>query len=80
VRSKYIIIERAGMDVPLVFSRFLQHAEVAGTSKVKSAGFCELDVTGKWIVVGQSTSLDLAARAQDSEILNTHLRMREMAI
>jgi hypothetical protein len=77
MKLKYIIIQHAGMEVPLVFSRFLQHGDVAGTRKIESAGFCELDASGKWVVVGESTSLNLKVRPQDSEILNAHLMRRQ---
>jgi hypothetical protein len=74
MKSKYIIIvHRNGMEVPLVFSPVLLHADVAGQNKVQSAGYCELDATGKWTVGGRSDSLRLAARPQDAEILNQHV-------
>jgi len=61
------------MEVPLVFSPVLVHAEVARGSKVRSAGFCEIGPDGKWIVGGNSTSLKLRSRPQDAAILNLHL-------
>ena len=75
MNSKYIIVEQGGMEVPLVFSRFLQHEDVAlvNENKVCSAGFCELDPAGKWIAGGGSISLKLNARQQDTKILNEHL-------
>lgn len=73
MKSKYIIIQRSGIEVPVVFSEHLIHEEVAGKSKVKSAGFCQLDAAGKWVVGGNSVSLKLNARPEDAEILNTHL-------
>ena len=73
MKSKYIIVKCSGMEVPLVFSPMLLHAEVAGNNNVRSAGYCELNAAGKWIVSGESTSLNLSARPQDAKILNTHL-------
>ena len=75
MKSKYIIVELEGMEVPLVFSRFLQHEGVAGAipNKVCSAGFCELGPNGKWITSGESVSLNLDARQQDAKILNEHV-------
>ena len=73
MKMKYIIVKCSGMEVPIVFSPLLLHADVAGRKKVRSAGFCGLDAAGKWIVGGQSASLALNARRQDAEILNTHL-------
>jgi len=73
VKAKYVIIQHANMEVPIVFSPLLQHAEVAGLSRVKSAGFCELNAAGKWVLSGRSDSLCLRPRPQDMEILNAHL-------
>jgi len=75
MKSKYIIIEMNKTEMPLVFSPFLSHEDVvvAGQKNVKSAGYCELDVAGKWAVSGESVSLKLHARPQDTEILNAHL-------
>ena len=73
MKSKYIIVKCSGMEVPLVFSPVLIHAEVARGSKVRSAGFCELNASGKWVVGGHSTSLKLHARPEDAAILNKHL-------
>jgi hypothetical protein len=73
MKSKYIIIQRCGVDLPLVFSERLIHEEVAGRNRVKSAGYCELDATGRWVVGGDSLSLKLCAKPEDAEILNAHL-------
>ena len=75
MKSKYIIIEFDGVEVPLVFSRYLQHehmAQLAGTN-VLSAGFCKLDPAGRWVTDGESVSLKMNVRPQDAQILNAHL-------
>ena len=72
-RSKYIILEHGGKSIPLVFSPLLSHEHVAARGKVKSAGFCELDSAGNWVVSGRSDSLSLTARPEDAAILNTCL-------
>lgn len=75
VRSKYIIIKHAETEVPLVFSPLLSHKQVAGMTKVESAGYCELDIAGQWIANGRSDSLELISRPQDADILNERLRL-----
>ena len=69
-RSKYIIIKHAEWEVPLVFSPLLSHKHVAGTAEVESAGYCQLDIAGRWITGGGSDSLELSSRPQDADILN----------
>ena len=73
VRSKYIIIKHAGTEVPLVFSPVLSHKQVAGMTEVKSAGYCELNIAGRWVAGGSSDSLGLSSRPQDAGILNVCL-------
>lgn len=76
MKSKYVIIEVDGMEVPLIFSRMLSH-EVVATAllpSVHAAGYCELDAAGKWTTSGQSVSLKLDSRPQDAEILNAEFR------
>jgi hypothetical protein len=75
MKSKYIILKCSGLEVPLVFSPMLIHADVARGKKVRSAGFCELGPDGRWVVGGDSTSLKLSSRPQDAAILNTHLEV-----
>ena len=75
MKAKYIILKKDRTEVPLVFSQMLLHRDVAGKSRVISAGFCELAVDGKWRVGGHSVSLKLNARPQDAEILNAHLEL-----
>ena len=72
-RSKYIIIKHAETEVPLVFSPLLSHKQAAGMTKVESAGYCQLDIAGRWVAGGSSDSLDLSARPQDADILNERL-------
>ena len=72
-RSKYIIIKHGDTEVPLVFSPLLSHKQVAGMTQVQSAGYCELDIAGRWLTGGRSESLGLSARPQDVGILNERL-------
>jgi hypothetical protein len=73
MRAKYVIVKKGSIEVPMVFSEMLLHAEMAAKHKPVSAGFCELTENGRWRVAGQSTSLNLNARPQDADILNAHL-------
>ena len=62
------------MSAAVVFSPILLHQDVAGTRKIKSAGFCRLDRHGNWVVCGESVSLGCNAGPQDAKILNELLR------
>jgi hypothetical protein len=73
MKAKYIIIEKGGMELPLVFSELLLHAEMAGKYRLSAAGYCELAKDGRWHVGGQSSSLKLNSRPEDAAILAAHL-------
>jgi hypothetical protein len=81
VKSKYVIIEVDGVEMPLIFSRLLSHENVALAlcASVHSAGYCELDITGKWTTGGQSVSLELDSRPEDAELLNQEFRASSIA-
>lgn len=76
MKLKYIITEMDGMEVPLIFSQLLDHEIVAAAvkTKLRSAGFCELNPAGRWMAFGQSVSLALDARPQDAAILDAQTR------
>lgn len=69
-RAKYIIVEKHGIEVPIVFCPILSHDRVAGIRKVFGAGFCVIDDLNKWNVWGESISLKVKSRPEDAEILN----------
>jgi len=72
-KAKYIIVERNEMDIPIVFSPFLQHADVArGLRNLVSAGFCSKTSNG-WECWGGSVSLQINSRPVDAMILNKTL-------
>ena len=54
----------------MVFSPVLSHKQMAGMTKVESAGYCELNIAGLWVAGGSSESLGLSYRPQDTDILN----------
>jgi hypothetical protein len=69
MKLKYVIVEHDGMDAAMVFSPLLSHQDVAERSKIKSAGFCELDINRRWIIHGGSVSIGCRSRPEDVEIL-----------
>jgi len=85
VNSKYIIVDEAGLEVPVVFGPLLQHSQVAGGRKVISAGFCHSRIIAaeehpafdiyvlKWETWGESISLSKKSRPEDAEILSKYL-------
>lgn len=77
MKSKYVVIECGKNEGVIVFSPFLLHQDVAGTYKVKSAGYCELKDNAGWRVSGRSDSLECCPRPQDEEVLNQHLLIKQ---
>ncbi len=73
--TKYIIFDNAEIEIPIVFPTLIQHKDMAAMVKTKypdakpiSAGFCRL-VDEKLVCGGDSVSLQLKPRPEDSELL-----------
>ncbi len=70
---KYIVVLSDGFEGPIMFPDYFTHKEVAGNRKVVSAGFCDFtadqDGTIKGCAFGESTSLKLKSREEDSRLL-----------
>ena len=74
MKSKYVIVEIAALELPIVFNPLFDHAEIAGSHKVVSAGFCHVcENTGNYSVWGKSVSLKLESRPEDADILDNWL-------
>jgi hypothetical protein len=80
--SKYIIFDSGGLDVPMVFSPLLEHAQVASGIRlpILSAGFCALDSYEPfWETWGKSVSLGVSSRKHDG-VLITQAIQKEMFV
>jgi hypothetical protein len=74
---KYIIVEDAGLEIPIIFSELLTHKQVKPEySKLVSAGFCSVNIWDSAIRFscwGASVSLNVKSRlGEDEEILKKH--------
>ena len=69
---KYIVVDRDGTEVPVIFPQFLEHKEMAERigGSVIAAGF--VVVTSKKGVrcYGSSTTLMIGARVSDGDLIN----------
>ena len=75
--TKYIIVERNGNEIPVLFSASINHCDMR-VGKVVSAGFCQVFTgTGAKDVsvccFGKSESLNIEARREDKEIIEREL-------
>jgi DNA-binding transcriptional regulator LsrR (DeoR family) len=75
VLAKYIITERSGLEYALVFSRDLQHSEIltAHAGRAVAAGFVQFIAPDHVIASGESETLNLRSRPQDSAIIKRQL-------
>lgn len=77
-KSKYIILQVGGMELPIVFTDLMAHADVARPlcahrGEVIGAGFCYINDSGTYTCYGESIGLKVASRPEDSDILNRYL-------
>jgi hypothetical protein len=74
MKSKYLIVEHFGIELPIIFNPILDHVAVATAFvKICSAGFCVQDLDGKYTVWGKSVGLKISSRPGDEKILNENL-------
>ena len=76
---KYLIVDNRGVELPIVFNSILSHADVAGTLRVVSAGFCRLhnDLNKTCSTWGESFTLKVKSRDIDSEILTRNFNQND---
>jgi hypothetical protein len=75
-KSKYIIVVQGAMVYPVVFGDLLGHNDIARSFNrdfIVSAGFCYINETGEYACYGESVTLKLKSRPEDSAILNKYL-------
>ena len=69
---KYVIIEKMGAEVPILFPDFINHHTFKYMNPI-SAGFCSIDVVLDGLldyeVHGESASLKLKSRPEDADII-----------
>lgn len=74
---KYLVLKSSLYgEVPIMFPDFLKHNEMASRFRhyvPVSAGFVGVDSKGEFIAYGNSTSMRLKAREEDTELLNRML-------
>ena len=76
MKNKYIIIKEGSIEMPILFPGLLNHIDVArGTGKeAVGAGFWDIDTNNpdkiEYFAYGESITLGIKSREQDSEILN----------
>ena len=78
-RSKYIVIERARLATPIIFSETMGHDEMAAAvgGEVVGAGFCYIS-DDRYKCYGESVSLKIKSRGDvDANILNLYLGTKE---
>ncbi len=73
---KYIIFDQNGLELPVVFPEMIGHdsmKNVFGNCPVVSAGFCRFHAQDVGVVIacwGESVSLGVKSRLEDSEVLS----------
>ncbi len=80
-KMKYIVIEKDGNEVPIMFSTFVEHSFIAGCIKERypgipiiAAGFCTVNLAAtKMNCYGNSISLDITSRPKQDPTLFNHL-------
>jgi len=78
-KAKYIIVANSTIELPYVFPELVKHSDLARlvtkdtTLTVVGAGFCHVSNTGSYECYGDSSSLGVKSREEDSDLLNRML-------
>ena len=75
---KYIVIDNNGMDDVILFPPWRKHDEMVlqlsvDVSKVVSAGFVKCDDAGHLYCYGESVSLRVKSRKEDTDLITRQL-------
>lgn len=77
MKLKYVIVERQGIESPILFPQWIQHKEVENLGRVVSAGECEVYVSEseqKVYAFGESVSLGVKSRGStDATVIEYHI-------
>ena len=77
---KYVIIKVMDMEVPIIFSDFIDHTNFVHMKPI-SAGKCKVDIDPDegvfYMVYGNSVSLKLKSRPEDAELITNAFKFEE---
>lgn len=74
MKIKYITFDTGYTEAIIVFPFILMHRDIQVPGTVLGAGFIELD-NNKWICYGESVSLNVKSRVEDTKIANNLLAL-----
>jgi len=80
MKKKYITFDTGFCNAIIVFPAVLYHRDMNVNGTILGAGFITLSKTGdtyRWHCYGDSVSLNVKSRAEDSEIANLMLSVEE---
>lgn len=76
MKFKYITYNDSVIDTILVFPQYTYHRDITIHGKILGAGFIEI-VNNTWNCYGESISLGVKSRPEDTRIANTLLSFKE---
>lgn len=75
---KYVILDYQGLETPMLFPCFWNHADIAnaisGYGTPVAAGFLKMDDLGNLYVTGESISLKVKSRPEDLELIIKNIK------
>lgn len=70
-KTKYITFDNGLIDTIIVFPEFTQHSHISiHHSNILGAGFIDIMEDGSWKCFGESISLNVKSRPEDTKIAN----------
>lgn len=76
MKIKYITYDNGLLDTIIIFPEYVMHRDVGVQGEILGAGFIEV-IDGKWSCYGESISLKIKSRPEDTKIANKFINIKE---
>lgn len=75
MKIKYITFDTGLIEAIIIFPEYVMHRDIGIQGKILGAGFIEV-IDGQWNCYGESISLKVKSRPEDSKIANKYIGIK----
>lgn len=75
MKIKYITFDTGLIEAIIIFPEYVMHRDIGIQGEILGAGFIEV-IDGQWNCYGESISLKVKSRPEDSKIANNYIGIK----
>lgn len=75
MKIKYITFDTGLIEAIIIFPEYVMHRDIGIQGEILGAGFIEV-IDGQWNCYGESISLKVKSRPEDSKIANKYIGIK----